>query len=195
MKILAQIIIFLSLAAAVVVPQTKVSTGDFSSYQMSAVRRSSISLAVVAKASSMLVVHDASAVKTIVTALGARCLGQGANLSSSLVQDQAAINLNEPATCYSLSVNSARAVSENLQVEPLAGPAVAITLPVASYSAVGLLPAIPSAAQATIPLTGFATLLFFGLFAEKKFRDVRLQSSETVFSLTPSIYELQVMRC
>jgi hypothetical protein len=116
--------------------------------------------------------------------------------TKTLVQDQAHINLNQPAGCFAFSKTTLRASSQiGLSVKPLVQfEQKVVVLPAAKISAIKLTAALPKSIEpVTIPaMTILEITLYvgFGLALRKIYKMLLSQFKSSI-----NLHSLNVMRC
>src|SRR3989344_3443806 len=122
------------------------------------------------------------------------CIG-GVAPAQTFVQSQAAVNLNQPADCFKLSVAANYQTQTNLSVQPLLKQAErVVVLPSARISSVYYHHAPASPFQAPVIPASVALMVFSGLAfgaIASKFKKISIHHIKQGLTLQ----QLQVMRC
>jgi hypothetical protein len=115
------------------------------------------------------------------------------NLPSNLLQNAGAINLNQPASCFTLAHAQLTAVAKLFVVAPPALAAIVVVAHDYIFQTPTLAPQ-PMATTSSLPIAIFVALVIFVFEDNKFFKKIGIIASES-FKKSLTVYELQVIRC
>lgn len=118
------------------------------------------------------------------------------NSNSNIVQDQAILNLNQPASCFELVYGQAPRITKTLEVRPLARlRQKVVSLTALNFSSEHL--KVPSGARAQMPVSPLPVFVFLLVLAAV---DLSFKVQKKLVKINPAFFNvnlerLQVLRC
>lgn len=135
------------------------------------------------------------AAPTVSAAAGLNCVAGAATAAADEVQSPAAVNLNQPASCFNLRIAILQPI-KTLAVQPRLQPAVTVVVVSAavSFNAFNLVPGRDNE-KTTAVLVLLVAFLAFAFAIKKKLSTSQSPETKNTFVFRPSLAQLVMLRC